>query len=103
MIWPFRSDNLIERRFDAYGLNEFLELSLGIGIQRATVQSFQFFSKESCSKLVRGFVPGIQVDGTSDGFQGICERGFPVPTTVGLFTTSHMQIGAEANATGDAG
>ena len=103
VIWPFGTDDLIEWRFYAHRLNEFLELSLGIGVQRAAIQGFEIFGEESLGKLVRGVGARIEVDGPCDGFEGIGQGGFAIPAAVRLFTSSHVQVGTESNAAGDAG
>lgn len=102
VIRPLRTDDLIDWRLHAHGLNEFLKLSLGIGIQLAAIQCFEIFGKEPCGKLVGSVGSRIEVDGTCDSFEGIGEGGFAVPAAVGLFTAPEVQVGAESDAAGDA-
>jgi hypothetical protein len=102
VIRPFGTDDLIDWRLDAHGLNEFLKLSFGIGVQLAAIQCFEVFGEEPCGKWMSGIGARIKVNGPCDGFKGIGEGGLAVPASVGFFTTPQVQVGTESYASGDA-
>ena len=59
VIRPFSTNDGINRRFSAYGLNEFLQLSLGVGVQWPTTQGFEVLGKEPHGKLMSGVAARI--------------------------------------------
>ena len=103
MVRAFFADDLIDGRGGADGLDEFLELAFGIGVQRAVAEGIEIFGEEACGEALCGIAASVEMDGAGDGFEGIGEGGFAIAAAIRLLATAHAQMGAEIDATGDAG
>lgn len=88
MIGAFLPEDAVERGGGADGLDEFLELAFGIGIQRTVAERFEVCGKESCGKALRGVAASVEMDGTGDGFERIGEGGVAITATIGFFATA---------------
>lgn len=97
------ADDAVGRRFGIDGLEAFLEIAFGIGLDEAIAELVELSAEHADDKLRGGIEPGIDVNGPDDGFQCISECGIPLAASAGLFATPHDQVRAEADLTGEAG
>ena len=97
------ANNAVGGRFGIDGLEAFLEIALGIGLDEAISELVELSAEHADDKLRGGIQPGIDVNGPDDGFERIGERGIPLAAAAGLLATAHDEVRAEADLTGEAG
>ena len=97
------TDDAVGGRFGIDGLEAFLEIALGIGLDEAIAELVELSAEDADDKLRGGIQPGIDVNGPDDGFERIGERGVPLAAAAGLLATAHDEVRTEADLTGEAG
>lgn len=101
MIRAALIDNLVGGRLGADGLQNLLQLSLGVLIHGRFSQLQNFRKKELPGQSPRGLHAAIDKNGPDQGFHRIGERGIPFPATVAFLATTHQEKAAKLDLTAD--
>ena len=100
MFAPTLREQLVNRAAGRDRLKNFLELPLGVDLQRLFFEPFEVGAHELENEASHRLQVTIEIDRTEERFESVAQSGIALPAAARLFSAPHEQMPAEIDLSG---